>query len=154
MDRGDCQATGRGRVHLSFGAEGVNWANLKQEENNMPRSAQDLKARMMAEAEEVIDSLLAGASEKENLMLGDIERLVRTAGQRVMERFTQDLVEAEAEEETSNICPECGQTMRHKGQKARDLATETGEVRLKRAHYYCPKCRKGFFPPGSTLGAE
>lgn len=120
----------------------------------MPPNSQDLKARMMAEAEETIDNLLAGVDEKENLMLGDIERLVRTAGQRVMKQFTQDLVEAEAEEEGTNICPECGQKMRYKGQKARELATETGEVSLKRALYYCPRCRKGFFPPGPTLGTE
>jgi predicted RNA-binding Zn-ribbon protein involved in translation (DUF1610 family) len=137
-----------------LGQKEVDWANLTQEENNMARNARDLKAQMMAEAEEAINDLLAGASEKENLMLSDIERLVRTAGKRVMERFTQDLVEAEAEEEGSRICPECGQKMRYKGQKARDLATETGEVRLERAHYYCPKCRKGVFPPRSTLGTE
>ena len=38
----------------------------------MASDAQDLKARMMAEAEEVIDNLLAGAGEKESLMLSDI----------------------------------------------------------------------------------
>jgi hypothetical protein len=63
----------------------------------MPQTTQDLKAHMMAEAEEVIDNLLTGAGEKENLMLSDIERLVRMTGQRVMERFTQDLAQAEAE---------------------------------------------------------
>ena len=104
----------------------------------MPSNTQALKAQMMAEAEEAIDKLLAGAGEKENLMLSDIEQLVRTAGQRVMKGFTQDLVEAEAEEESTNICPECGQKMRYKGRKARDLAPETGEVRLERAHSYCP----------------
>ena len=120
----------------------------------MPQTSQDLRARMMAEAEEAIDNLLAGVDEKENLTLGDIERLVRTAGQRVMKQFTQDIVETESEEERSNICPECGQKMRYKGRKARDLATETGEVKLERAHYYCPECRKGFFPPGSALETE
>ena len=75
----------------------------------MPSDAQDLKAQMMAEAEEVIDNLLAGAGEKESLMLSDIERLVWTAGQRMMERLTQDLVEAEAEVEEIGTCPECGQ---------------------------------------------
>jgi predicted RNA-binding Zn-ribbon protein involved in translation (DUF1610 family) len=120
----------------------------------MPSNAQELKAQMMAEAEEVIDKLLAGAGEKENLMLSDIERLVRMAGQRVMERFTQDLVQAEAGMEESSVCPECGQKMKYKGQKARHLATETGEVSLKRAHYYCPRCRKGVFPPGPALETE
>jgi hypothetical protein len=45
---------------------------------------EDLKAEMMAQAEEAIDNLLAGVSEKENLKLSDIEQLVRMAGQRVV----------------------------------------------------------------------
>jgi hypothetical protein len=120
----------------------------------MPPDAQDLKAQMMAEAEEAIDKLLAGRSEKESLMLSDIERLVRTAGQQLMERFTQELVGAEAEEKGTCLCPECGEKAKYKGQKRRHLATETGEVRLERAYHYCPNCQKGFFPPGSTMGTE
>jgi predicted RNA-binding Zn-ribbon protein involved in translation (DUF1610 family) len=120
----------------------------------MPPDAQDLKAQMMAEAEEAIDKLLEGRSEKESLMLSDIEQLVRTAGQQLMERFTQELVDVEAEEKGTYSCPECGEKVKYKGQKGRDLATETGEVRLERAYYYCPNCRKGFFPPGSTVGTE
>lgn len=120
----------------------------------MPQNTQELKERMMAEAEEIIDNLLAGAREKENLKLSDIERLVRAAGERVTKQFTQGLIEAETREEESNICPDCRQKMRYKGQKARNLVTETGEVRLKREYYYCPVCRKGIFPPGSTLESE
>ncbi len=120
----------------------------------MPQNTEELKKRMMAEAEEAIDNLLTGASEKEDLKLGDIERLVRAAGERVMERFTQGFVEAEAREKENNICPECGQKMRYKGHKKRNLATETGEVSLKRAYYYCPDCKKGFFPPRPPLEFE
>lgn len=113
----------------------------------MPQKKEELKARLMAEAEAVIDKLVAGANEKEQLDLSDIERLARAAGQRMMERFTVDLVEAEAETEESEDCPECGRQMRPKGRKERDLVAETGEVRLEREYYYCPTCRKGFFPP-------
>ena len=120
----------------------------------MPPDTQDLKAQMVTEAEEAIDKLLAGRSEKESLMLSDIERLVRTAGQQLMERFTQEMVDAEADEKGAYSCPECGEKVKYKGQKARHLATETGEVRLERAYHYCPTCRKGFFPPGSTVGTE
>ena len=120
----------------------------------MPVDDKDLKARMMAEAEKAIERLLAERSEKEELSLSDIERLVRTAGQGVMARFTDELVGEEAEKPQNRICPECGKKMRYKGEKARDLVTETGEVRMKRAYYYCPSCRKGFFPPGSTVEAE
>jgi hypothetical protein len=114
----------------------------------------DLKARMMAEAEKAVERLLADRSEKEELTLSDIERLVRAAGQGVMERFTDELVGEEAHKPQSRACPECGQKMRYKGEKARNLVTETGEVRVKRAYYYCPTCRKGFFPPGPTMGRE
>ena len=120
----------------------------------MPRTAEDLKAQMMARAEEAIDKMLAEAGNEDVLNLCDIERVVRMAGERMMVDFTQGFVEAAAEEGAADICPECGQKMRYKGQKARKVVTETGEVDLERAYYYCPKCRKGFFPPGSTVGAE
>jgi len=114
----------------------------------------DLKAQMMAAAEEVINELLAEAAKQEDLCLGDIERLVRTAGEGVMTRLTAKLVEAEARQEHSAICPDCGGKMRYKGKKGRNLITETGEVRLERGYYYCPTCRQGIFPPGSAVGGE
>ena len=120
----------------------------------MSTQVDDLKARMMAEAEEAIDRLLAGASKPEQLTLSDIERLVRGAGQRVMEQFTRELAEAGAKEEQEGVCPGCGGKARYKGQKERPVVTETGEMWLRRAYYYCPRCRKGFFPPGSALGTE
>jgi hypothetical protein len=63
----------------------------------MVPNRKELKARLMAEAEAAIHRLLAGASEKEGLQLSDMERLARTAGQRMMERFTVGLEEAEAQ---------------------------------------------------------
>lgn len=121
----------------------------------MSTQAQDLKARMMAEAEEVIDRLLAGAGKPEQLTLSDIERLVRGAGQRMMREFTRELTEAGAKEEEGEVaCPVCGGKVRYKGQKERPVLTETGEMVLRRAYYYCPSCRKGFFPPRSALGTE
>jgi uncharacterized protein with PIN domain len=120
----------------------------------MPVNDKDLKARMMAEAEKAIEKLLADRSEKAEITLSDIERLVRAAGQGVMERFTEELVEEEAQKPQSSTCPECGKKMRYKGKKERDLVTESGEVRLERGYYYCPSCRKGFFPPGPPVGGE
>lgn len=120
----------------------------------MTPNKEELKARLMAEAEAVIDKLLTGASEKEALQLSDIEHLSRAAGQRMMERLTAGLIEVEAEREESDICPQCGRRMRYKGRKKRDLVAETGEVHVERAYYYCSSCGKGFFPPGPALGAE
>jgi hypothetical protein len=60
-----------------------------------------LKAKMMAAAETVIDNLLAGVGTKDELMLSDIEGFVRTAGQRVMRDFTQELAECVNDCETT-----------------------------------------------------
>jgi len=120
----------------------------------MTTDSEGLKARMMAEAEEAIDKLLAGRKEKQELQLRDIERLVREAGQSVMECFTAELAGGEEQAEGRGVCPECGGKARYKGRKVRDLVTETGEVRLERAYYYCPTCRKGFFPPRPPLAPE
>jgi ribosomal protein S27AE len=120
----------------------------------MALDSRDTKARMMAEAEEVIDRMLAERSKQRELQLTEIERMVREAGKQVMERFTREMVADEAERETNNICPECGRKMRGKGRKPRDLVTKTGEVRLVRAHYYCPRCKEGVFPPRPTMESE
>lgn len=120
----------------------------------MAQVSKDLKARMMAEAEEAIDKMLTEKSDRGKLQLGDIERMVREAGQQVMERFTQEMVTEEAQGKESRICPACGKKMRYKGRKARDLVTETGEVRMERAYYYCPRCQKGIFPPRPTLESD
>ena len=114
----------------------------------------ELKAQMMSAAEEVIEKLLAGAKEKEELSLSDIERLVRRAGQDVMQELTGKLADAEAKGKENRICPECGREMRYKGRKKREVIAETGEVSLERGYYYCPSCEKGFFPPRPTMEAE
>jgi hypothetical protein len=122
----------------------------------MSLDVEGLKAKMMTTAERAIDNLLAGVGTDEELMLSDIERSVRAAGQRVMKDLTQDLVDAEAEGDGGQryVCPRCGEQARGKGQKERRLETETGEVKLKRSYCYCPRCREGFFPPGPTVGTE
>jgi hypothetical protein len=113
----------------------------------MPPTKEELKARLMAEAEEAIDELVGQANEKEDITLSDIERLVRTAGQQVMVGLTSRLVEAKRGDTDRPICSGCGQVMHYKGHKGRTVITETGEVRIERAYYYCAGCRQGVFPP-------
>ena len=61
-----------------------------------------LRSQMVREAEGAIDELLRGAGQQgRDLTLTDIEQLVRKAGQRVMERLTECMVEAEAEKRGS-----------------------------------------------------
>jgi uncharacterized protein with PIN domain len=119
----------------------------------MPPRDDELKADMLATAQAAIEKLLAERAKKEQVKLSDIEDLVREAGEQIMEGMTTELVCAEAAQEEQTVCAECGGKLRYKGKRGRNLVTDTGEVRVERGHYYCPTCRKGFFPPRPAVGA-
>jgi hypothetical protein len=118
----------------------------------MPLTEEELKTRLMAEAETVINGLVADAKQKGRLTITEIERMVGMMGQRLMTQATTTLIEAEGKGEDPGECQECGQKLRYKGLKGRNLITETGEVRYERGYYYCPGCGSGFFPPGPSTG--
>lgn len=111
---------------------------------------EELKARMMAEAEEAIDKLLRQKKPAEQITLTEIERLVLKAREEVGEGLTTILVAESAAvgQVPGPACPECGREMHYKGLKSKRVISETGEVQVKRAYYYCAGCRVGLFPPG------
>jgi hypothetical protein len=43
-------------------------------------------------------------------------------------------------------CPACGQLGRYRGSRQRDLISRRGPLQLAEPEYYCPACRKAFFP--------
>ena len=50
-----------------------------------------------------------------------------------------------AEEEESN-CPQCDKLGRYQGQRERELIGRRGPVTIAEPEYFCPCCRKSFFP--------
>jgi hypothetical protein len=52
-----------------------------------------------------------------------------------------------AEEST---CPECGQAGRYVGDRQRELITRRGPATIAEPRYYCPCCRKDFFPSNES----
>lgn len=50
---------------------------------------------------------------------------------------------AEADEAT---CPQCGKSGRYQGQRERPLVTRRGPTTIAEPEYFCPCCRKAFFP--------
>jgi hypothetical protein len=65
-----------------------------------------------------------------------------------------ELVSQPGGEAVSLRCPECNGPLQNKGQKERSVLHREGEVKLVRNYYYCPGCRRGFFPPGPAVGAD
>jgi uncharacterized protein with PIN domain len=115
----------------------------------MPTSRDELKARLMADAEAAIEKLLAERVAPAEASLGDIERVALNAGQQLEEAIASVLAaESAVELPPWPTCPKCGQKMRNKGRRSRRLVTRAGEVTIERTYYYCPSCREGLFPPG------
>lgn len=50
---------------------------------------------------------------------------------------------AAAEEST---CPQCGKLGRYEGHRERELIGRRGPVTITEPEYFCPCCRKAFFP--------
>lgn len=43
-------------------------------------------------------------------------------------------------------CPQCGQSGRYVGDRQRELISRRGPVTITEPEYFCPCCRKAFFP--------
>lgn len=107
---------------------------------------------MMKEAGEVVEELLDWHEESSSPNLVEMEEAVLRLRKRMSVRMMELLVE---EQETvrlpeSPLCEECGKRMTYKGEKSRGVGSWVGELRIERSHYYCPRCKAGVFPPGST----
>jgi hypothetical protein len=48
--------------------------------------------------------------------------------------------------EAQSSCPQCGQLGRYQGQRERDLIGRRGPVTIAEPEYFCPACRRAFFP--------
>ena len=49
-------------------------------------------------------------------------------------------------EEDESTCPQCGKLGRYQGRRERPLLTRRGATTIAEPEYFCPCCRKAFFP--------
>ncbi len=117
---------------------------------------EELKAHLMAQAEAMIDELLARKPKVKDMTLRDIEQLAIGSGRDFREAVLKSLAEesSQGEAREARRCPECGQVMHYKGKRGKEVVTEAGEVHVERDYYYCPACQRGLFPPGPAVGVE
>lgn len=113
----------------------------------------------MAKAEPAIDELLARRKDPREATLSDIERAVLVAGRQIEQELTAELVKESAAQVDGEwpTCPECGGRLKAKGERAKRLVTEKGEVKRKRKYYHCAGCRRGedeFGPAFWALAVE
>jgi len=127
-------------------------------EKNLTRDLQ--KAKLLREAEEATEELLAEAVEWQEshpqATLEELEVEILQLRQQFGERLAHVLL---APREATRpvpgpVCPECGQEMHYKGTKKRRVPTVIGDVQLERGHYHCETCKQGLFPPRSRTRTD
>jgi hypothetical protein len=120
----------------------------------MKHKREKMKAALMAE--EVIDELLNWHEGAEAPTLTQIEDIVLKLRKRMGERMVESVVEDQeaVRPVPGPSCPSCGREMHYKGMKEVRVTGQVGETDLLRAYYYCDRCRRGLFPPGSATEAK
>ncbi len=78
--------------------------------------------------------------------LDAVETLAVEIGDAVAAELVRQTAEDRPVEEGESTCPECGQLGQYRGQRKRPLITRRGPTTLAEPEYYCPCCRKAFFP--------
>ena len=108
------------------------------------------KARLMEQAESVIDELLDWNDKTREPNLTQIEEVVLELRKRFSEEMSREVIEAQETKQpaVAPSCPKCGKGMTYKGQKRVEPRTWVGEVRIERGYYHCAGCKEGLFPPG------
>jgi hypothetical protein len=122
----------------------------------MRQTRDELRAELLAEAEEVIGELLDWHDDSEAPTLTEIEDVVLKLRKRLGERMAGVVIgDQEAVRPVPGpSCPTCGQEMHFKDMKTIRVKGRMGISELKRAYYYCDRCRSGLFPPGPTAESE
>lgn len=116
----------------------------------MKTNQEKLKVEFMAEAELLFDQLMKWDEETSEPNMTQIENIILKIRQQLGEKMAQSLlVRQEKRQPTEKmICPNCRSELENKGQKKNRIESQIGSIQLERSYYYCPECRKGFFPPG------
>ena len=105
-----------------------------------------LVAELLADEEaDGIDEQHENIDDIENQMVRIGDMVAREFGMRKLARHTGQAPEHPP-------CPDCGHAGEHRGERTRDLITRRGEVPLTEKEYYCPKCRRLFFPSVGCAG--
>ena len=111
---------------------------------------EQLKTKLLAEAEAVIDEAVDWHENTQAPSLIEVEEILLKLRKRLSQRMAEIILEDQEATQPveAPVCPTCGGKMRYKGLKDTTVGSRLGPLRLDRGYYYCARCKSGFFPPG------
>ena len=111
----------------------------------MSTKRDELRAKMLAQAEAAIDKMLSDERLSEEMTLNDIEAVIGVSEADFRQRALEEIVAIQ--QATPTTCPLCGGQLRNKGKHKKRVVTLRGETDIERSYYHCETCGKGYFPP-------
>lgn len=112
----------------------------------MPNTKDDLKAKLLAQAEAAIDKMLSDERLNNHMTLSDIEAVVGMSEADFSQRTLEEIIAMQ--QESVKRCPLCESQLRNKGKRKKQVVTLRGESEIERTYYQCETCQRGYFPPG------
>ena len=108
------------------------------------------KKDFVTEAEGMYERLRAWRHEHPAASLDQIAEVVRREREQLISGLVSELAvqERQKEEWQEVACPACGEKMRNKGKRKRQVVHREGVSVIERPYYQCPQCDEGFFPLG------
>jgi len=111
----------------------------------IPSNPNNLKAKLLAQAEAAIDKMLADERLSDQMTLSEIEAVVGVSEADFRQRALEEIIATQ--QEKAKTCPLCGSALRNKGKRKKRVVSLRGESEIERTYYQCETCQKGFFPP-------
>ena len=110
----------------------------------------EIRAKLLAEAAQVIDELLDWTDQTPRPNLTQIETAVLKMRKRLGEQAALAVIEAQDTRRPvpGPGCPTCQREMHYKDTKAQTVESRVGQLRIVRGYYYCETCQQSLFPPG------
>lgn len=111
-----------------------------------------LRERMIKQAVEEIDKVLAWQEEHPEATLREMEEELEKIRLKILSQAIEAMVEMRGSgyQIEKVHCPKCGAEMEYKGEKKRRKMTTVGEMSYERSYYWCASCQEGFFPSGQS----
>jgi hypothetical protein len=108
---------------------------------------QELQQRIAAMARELAIEELGEIDDSDALSwLDAVESRAVEIGDALVAELIKQKAALRPAEPNESACPQCGQLARYLGKRPRPLLTRRGPTTISEPEYFCPCCRKAFFP--------